>query len=147
VPAQVDVEQRDPDDRELGQPVGQRREPVQERRGLGKVLEGQLVDVVRQPRLPAEDAPAVVEGLGGVAVGQAARALVGDEEAEPDRELEAEVRPAARKVAATDCGDGAQAAPPVMSLPNEVQANVIPRGGIGIAEILTDFADGLQTPA
>src|SRR5581483_3290491 len=64
-----------------------------------------LDDGVGRPLLEAEDAPAVPEGLRGVPVGEAARAEVGEVEAEPDPELTPEIRPAARQYAPSCCDD------------------------------------------
>ena len=47
--------------------------------------------------LEVDDQPTVVERLPGSAVGDTAGDLVGEQEAEPDPELEQEVAPAARK--------------------------------------------------
>src|SRR5207247_6072594 len=73
-------------------------------RRRGEVLERQLEEVVRVSLFPADDAQAVRERPGGIAVGDSARDLVGGQEPEPDRELEAEISPAAREIAPA-CGD------------------------------------------
>ena len=96
VSAEVDPEQRDADDRELREPVRPRRRLDQERRPLDRALESQLHHRV-QLALDVDDPAAVRERLGRAAVvGDAARRLVGEVEADPDRELKAEVGPAAR---------------------------------------------------
>src|SRR5205823_13652505 len=51
---------------------------------------------------PADHPQAVRERPGRVAVGDSTRYLVGEEEPEPDRELQAEIRPAARQVTPSD---------------------------------------------
>ena len=68
------------------------------------VLDVELDERV-QPVLEVDEQPAVLEGLARVAVGDPARDLVGEQEAEPDRELEPEVSPAARQIPVPDRDD------------------------------------------
>jgi len=77
-------------------------EPV---RGVGDLLERQLVEPVRRPLLEVDDLQAVCERRRRVPVREAARHLVDGGEAEPDRQLEPEIGPAAREVSATGCDD------------------------------------------
>ena len=106
VPAQVDPEQRQADDGELRVPVGPRHGELERVRRRGEVLERKLEEVVRVRPLPADDAEPVRERPAVVVPGHPACDLVDAEEAEPDRQLEAEMAPAARQVALADCCDG-----------------------------------------
>ena len=96
VPAQVDPEQGEPDDRELGVPVRPGDEVGEDARRRGELLEGQLEDVVGRPLLERDDAPAVRESALRMAVCEPARELVCEHEAEPDRGLEGEIGVATR---------------------------------------------------
>ena len=98
VGTEVDVEQRDPDDGELREPVGVGRRLDQERGALDEVLQRQLDHRV-EVALALDDPLAVREGAADALVCRAARHLVDDVEADPDRELEEQVRPAARESA------------------------------------------------
>ena len=62
---------------------------------MDHLLERQL-DEARHPLLDLDHPEAVLEGSCRVAVGDAPDDLVREQEAEPDRELNAEVAPAAR---------------------------------------------------
>jgi hypothetical protein len=100
VSEQVDPQERKPEDGELRQPVGH-VDGVNERAGLrDHVLEIDL-DKGVECLLGVDDQPAVLERLEGPAVGDSARDLVGEDEPEPERELENEVPPAAGEEPAT----------------------------------------------
>ena len=103
---QVDPQEGEPHDRELGVPVRPGDELAEHARGNGELLERQLEDVVRDALLEIEDAPAVEEGLRRIAIGEPAGALVREDEPEPDQELPGEIGVAARQKAATCCEGG-----------------------------------------
>src|SRR5581483_7644688 len=98
VPPEVDPEQREPEHRELRVPVRPGDEARKPRALLDELLQRQLVEPMREVRLDVEDAQAVRERLLGVPVGDPAGKLVDGEEAEPDRDLTPEIRPATRQI-------------------------------------------------
>ena len=71
---------------------------------MGHLLEREL-DEPGHTLLDLDHPEAVLEGPRGVAVGDAPDDLIREQEAEPDRELHAEVAPAAREVAVPDRDD------------------------------------------
>ena len=96
---EVDPDQRDPDHGELRQPVRERGRLDQERGALDRVLQRQLQHRA-EAALELDDPLAVRERRRDAAVvRETARQLVGDVEADPERELEPEVGPAAREAA------------------------------------------------
>jgi len=92
VALEVDPEERDPEDGELGVPVRPRRERGQHLRAVDESLQGQLEERVRVA-LDADHLQAVLECAWRVPVGDPAGDLVRSQETEPDRELAPEVRP------------------------------------------------------
>ena len=100
--AEIDPEQRECDDRELGVPVRPGSKVHQELRGVDEALERQLDQPVHVP-LEADHLQAVVERLGRISVGDASCGLVREEKPEPDGELFGQVPPPARKHPAS-CG-------------------------------------------
>jgi hypothetical protein len=101
---EVDPDQRDPDDCELREPVGERRCLDQQPGALDGPLQRQLEHRAERALEVDDPLPVRERRSHAVAVGDAARQLVRDVEADPERELEHEVRPATRK--ATDGGGG-----------------------------------------
>src|SRR4029450_7584945 len=95
VVAEVDPEQRQPDDHELREPVRIRRREDQETRALNEVLHPRL-DQRPELVLGLSDERAAPERLGDAAVRSASGHLIGGVETEPDRELKGEMRPTAR---------------------------------------------------
>ena len=137
VPAQVDPQERQADDRELGVPVGPRGGRNQEVRRVGDALRRLLEEMAREPLLDVDHAEAVQHRLRGVAVGEAADALVGEVEADPDHDLEAEIDPAARQKTASGDDDcvhdailagpaGATDQPPMYDISILLRAEVSP---------------------
>ena len=106
VAAQVDPEHREAEDRELREPVRPRDGRLEQVPLVDEVLERQLVEPVRDPRLEMNDVVAVRERLRGVAVGDPARELIEDGEAEPDRQLATKVRPPTRQMTPPGCDHG-----------------------------------------
>ena len=106
VAPQVDPEHREAEDRELRQPVRPRDGGLEQVPLVDEVLERQLVQPVRDPRLQMNDVVAVRERLRGVAVGEPACELIEDGEAEPDRQLATEVRPPTRQMTPPGCDHG-----------------------------------------
>ena len=101
VPAQVDPEQDEPEDRELRVPVGQGRRLAQQSRRRDEALDRELPEA-RQPMLDVGHAQAVLERLERVAVGDTTRVAVRVEEPEPDRQLANEIEIPVRQVAGSD---------------------------------------------
>ena len=99
--AEIHPEECEADNRELGVPVRPRDQLAEHSRGHGKLLQRQFEDVVGHALLEVEDPPAVDESLRGIAVGPAARDLVGEHETEPDQELAGEIGVAAWENAAS----------------------------------------------
>ena len=107
VPAQVEPEQREREDGELGgpvRPVRERREPVAAAR---RTAGASARRAGREVRLEVDDLEAVRERLLGMPVGDAARELVGEQEAEPDRDLANQIDPPRGKIAPPDCNTDA----------------------------------------
>ena len=105
VPAQVDPEQREAEDRELASSSTSMRRASSSRCELADdPLQGQLEEPVHV-LLEVDDVEPVGERLRRIAVGQAAGELVDEQEAEPDDELAEEVLPAPRQIAAADASD------------------------------------------
>ena len=95
---EVDPEQRDPDDRELREPVRDRGRLDQEAGALDERAAASARTSSARLRWKSMIHCAVRERVrDAAAVGEPARALVGEVEADPERELEPEVRPAARE--------------------------------------------------
>ena len=95
---EVDPEQRDPDDGELREPVRVGGGDDEKLRLLDEVLDTGL-DERLELVLGLDHERAVPERLGDATVRSTARRLVDGVEAEPQRDLQGEVRPAAREPA------------------------------------------------
>ena len=91
---EVDPEERRADDCELREPVRVRRQQDHERRPVDESLDRGLEERAERLLL-TEDPLAVLERVRDAAIGRAARDLVRDVEADPDHELEGQMRPAA----------------------------------------------------